>query len=185
MTAEFAMNRPNPQVRRRVIETLVMACVALGAWIIVLGLTLPKRYHAAHWNLAWIGFDVALLIALAATAWAAWRRRAVIVLLATVTTTLLCADAWFDITTARSADLWVSVAQAVFIEIPFAAFLMYVAIRVINFTRDTLWTDQIGNRPRSLWAVEFHHPSEMEHLSEPRNPMARGATDPTTERPPL
>ena len=109
------MVRPNRQVRRRVIEMLVAACFGLSAWIIVLGLSLPKRYDAAHWNLAWIGFDVALLVALAATAWAAVRRRAIIVLLATITATLLCADAWFDVTTARSRDLWVSVAQAVFV----------------------------------------------------------------------
>jgi hypothetical protein len=152
--------QPNPHVRRRVIEMLVLACVSLFAWIIALGFTLPKRYDAAHWNLAWIGYDVALLVGLAATAWAAWRRRAVIVLFATATATLLCADAWFDVTTARSTDLWVSAVQALFIELPFAAFLLYVAVRVINFTRGTLWTDQIGARPRSLWSIEFAHPSE-------------------------
>jgi hypothetical protein len=144
---------------------LVAACVALAAWIIVLGLTLPKRYNAAHWNLAWVGFDIALLLALVATAWAAWRRRAVIVLLATVTATLLCADAWFDVTTARSADLWVSVAQAVFLELPFAVFLMFVVVRVLNFTRGTIWTDRVGGRPRSLWSIEFDHPSEVDRAN--------------------
>lgn len=172
------MKRTDPRVRRRVIETLVAACAGLAAWIILLGLSLPKRYDAAHWNLAWVGFDVALLFALSATAWAAWRRRAIIVLLATVTATLLCADAWFDVTTARSRDLWVSVAQAVFVELPFAIFLMYVVVRVLNFTRGTLWTDQHGNRPKSLWSVEFTHPSELKNVQpSDTSPQASDATN--------
>ena len=142
------------------LEALILACVALGAWIIVLGLTLPRRYVASHWNLAWIGFDLALLTGLALTAWAAWRRRAVVVLFATATATLMFADAWFDVTTARSRDLWVSVLQAVFVEVPFAIFLMYVVVTVLNFTRGTVWSDRLGSRPKSLWTVEFQHPSE-------------------------
>jgi hypothetical protein len=152
--------RPNPQTRRRVIETLVVACFALSAWIIVLSLTLPRRYDAAHWNLAWVGFDLALLVGLSLTAWAAWRRRAVIVLFATATATLMLADAWFDVTTARSSDLWVSALQAIFIEVPFAIFLLYVVVRVVSFTRGSVWSDEIGTRPKSLWYVEFPHPSE-------------------------
>jgi hypothetical protein len=144
-----------------VVHALVAACVALIAWIILLGFTLPRRYDAAHWNLAWIGFDVALLIGLASTAWAAWNRRAIIVIFATITATLMCADAWFDMTTARSTDLGVSVVQAVFVELPFAYFLFHVVGRVIRYSRGTLWSDQLGTRPRSLWTVEFQHPSEQ------------------------
>lgn len=154
------MIRPSPHVRRRVIEMLVLACIALSAWIIVLGLTLPRRYDAAHWNLAWVGFDIALLLGLGATAWAAWRRRVIVVLFATATATLMLADAWFDVTTARSRDLWVSAAQALFVEVPFAVFLIYVVLRVVRYTRGSVWTDQLGTRPKSLWYVEFPHPSE-------------------------
>jgi len=93
------VHRPHPQTRRHVIETLVLACVALCAWIVVLGLTLPRRYDAAHWNLAWIGF---------------------------------------------------------------AMFLLYVVVRVVNATRGPVWSDQVGSRPRSLWSVEFAHPSEVQ-----------------------
>jgi hypothetical protein len=148
-----------------VVRALTVACIALIGWIVLLGLTLPKRYDAAHWNLAWVGFDVALLIGLAATAWAAWRRRVVIVIFATITATLMCADAWFDITTARSTDLAVSIAQAVFVELPFAYFLFHVVGRVIRFSRGTIWSDQLGTRPRSLWTVEFRHPSEQDRVS--------------------
>jgi hypothetical protein len=152
--------RPGPQTRRHVVETLVIACLVLCGWIVALGFTLPRRYDAAHWNLAWVGFDLALLVGLAATAWAAWRRRVVIVLFATVTSTLMLADAWFDVTTARSSDLWVSATQAVLVEIPFAVFLLYVVVRVASISRDVVWSDRVGTRPRSLWSVEFEHPSE-------------------------
>jgi hypothetical protein len=145
-----------------VLEALVAACVALAGWIVVLGFTLPRRYDAAHWNLAWLGFDLALLAGLVLTAWAAWRRRAVVVLFATATATLLCADAWFDVTTARSSDLVVSALQALLVELPFAIFLLYVVVRVLSFTRGTVWDDRHGARPRSLWSVEFQHPSERD-----------------------
>ena len=164
------MAQANPRVRLWVVQALVVTCGLLIGWIIVLGLTLPKRYNAAHWDLAWIGFDVALLIGLGATAWAAWRRRAIIVIFATITATLMCADAWFDITTARSSDLGVSVVQAVFVELPFACFLFYVVVRVIRYARGTIWSDQMGSRPRSLWTVEFQHPSEQDRVTAPGTP---------------
>jgi hypothetical protein len=150
----------------------------LCGWIIVLGLTLPRRYDAAHWNLAWVGFDVALLVGLAATAWAAWRRRVVIVLFGTITATLMLADAWFDVTTARSSDLWVSATQAVLIEIPFAVFLLYVVVRVANSSRDVIWSDRVGSRPRSLWSVEFEHPSERSGDARARGEFAEGVDRP-------
>ena len=161
------------------LETLVVACVALGAWVIVLGLTLPRKYVAAHWNLAWVGFDLALLIGLACTAWAAWRRRAIVVLFATATATLMFADAWFDVTTARSKDLWVSVLQAIFVEVPFAIFLLYVVSRVVQYTRGSVWSDQVGTRPRSLWYVEFPHPSEVGDVraADPRADLADEQAD--------
>ncbi len=152
--------RTDPEARRRVVELLLLACAGLVAWIVVLSLTLPHRYRADNWDLAWIGFDVALLGGLAATAWAAWRRRAIIVLFATATATLLLADAWFDITTARANDVWLSATLAICAELPGAIFLLWVVHRVVTFTRGTVWTDRHGVRPASLWTVEFTHPSE-------------------------
>jgi hypothetical protein len=162
LCAETNVVRQNIDSRRYVIEALLFACVTLSAWIIVLALTLPRRYDASHWNLAWIGFDVALLAGLSATAWAAWRRRVVIILFATATATLLCADAWFDMTTARPSDLWASATLAGCAELPGAIFLVYVVVRVVNYTRGSVWTDRYGTRPRSLWSVEFTHPSEAD-----------------------
>jgi hypothetical protein len=92
-------------------------------------LTLPKHYTADHWRGAWVGFDIALLAAFAGTAWAAWRERQVLIILLTVTGTLLCCDAWFDvILDLGTRNIWMSVASAVFAELPLA-FIMFTAAR--------------------------------------------------------
>ena len=116
--------------RRRVALLLSMgSCVVLAAWIAVLMLTLPKHYTAGHWGGAWVGFDLALLGAFAATGWAAWRERQALIILLTVTGTLLCCDAWFDvILDIGTRNIWESVASAALAELPLA-FIMFTAAR--------------------------------------------------------
>jgi hypothetical protein len=116
--------------RRRVALLLSMgSCVVLAGWIAVLMLTLPKHYTAGHWRGAWVGFDLALLMAFAATAWAAWRERQALIILLTVTGTLLCCDAWFDvILDLGTRNIWESVASAALAELPLA-FIMFTAAR--------------------------------------------------------
>jgi hypothetical protein len=125
---------PGKYWRRWFVGTIVAACLALIPWIVVLAATLPPRYLAGHWRAAWVGFDLLMLLGLAATAWAGWRRRKILLLFATVTGTLLVCDAWFDVTTASGDDLWVSIAGALLGELPLAAFLFYVAQRLLRLT---------------------------------------------------
>ncbi len=117
-------------LRRRLSLLLFMgSCVVLAAWIALLMLTLPKHYTAGHWRGAWVGFDFALLLAFAATAWAAWRERQVLIILLTITGTLLCCDAWFDvILDLGTRNIWESVGSAVFAELPLA-FIVFTAAR--------------------------------------------------------
>jgi hypothetical protein len=51
------------------------ASVFMIGWTVLLLLTLPSRYLAGQWRIAWTGFDLALVLLLAAMAWAIWRRR--------------------------------------------------------------------------------------------------------------
>ena len=91
----------------------------LVPWIVVLAVRLPREYVAGNWDVAWVGFDVALLLGLAATAWAVWKRRQVAVPAAIVTGTLLVTDASFDVLTASTArDRAVSITFAVLVELP-------------------------------------------------------------------
>jgi hypothetical protein len=124
--------------RRRIIDLLVIASLALIPWIVVLALTLPRRYVANHWTLAWVGFDVALLCALATTAWAAWRRRQVVIIAALVTGTMLVLDAWFDIVTdSTTRDLIISIITAAFAELPLAVLMFTGAFRLMRLTTRT------------------------------------------------
>jgi len=124
--------------RRRIVDLLFITSLGLIPWIVVLGLTLPHRYYTQHWTLAWVGFDVALLCALLVTAWAAWRRRQVVVVAAVVTGTMLVVDAWFDIVTdSTTSDLILSIVTAVVGELPLAALLFFVAFRLMRLTTHT------------------------------------------------
>jgi len=118
--------------RRRFVTVAAAGSVVLVPWIAVLAVTLPHRYVAAHWTLAWVGFDVALLVGLAATAYLAWRGRPLMIVSALVTATLLVCDAWFDSTTADRADRLVSVLSALLVELPMAVVLVTAAVLVIR-----------------------------------------------------
>ena len=107
----------------------IISCAVLVAWIVVLVLTLHRSFHTQHWKGAWVGFDLILLFAFAATGWAFWRGRQIVIACLVVTGTLLCCDAWFDVVLdSGTSDVWGSVASALLVELPIA-FLMFNAAR--------------------------------------------------------
>jgi hypothetical protein len=115
----------------RVTPLFALASVLLVPWVAVLGVVLPSTHRSAHWNIAWVGFDVALAFALLAVAVTAWRRSAWLEGAATATATLLFVDAWFDVLTASTgAELVVAVAEAVLVELPLAVLCLVLARRV-------------------------------------------------------
>ena len=123
--------------RRRMVVVLVIAtcCVLLAAWTAMLAATLPMQYRAGGWRGAWVGFDVALLVALAATGWAAWHGRQVLILCLTVVATLLLCDAWFDVVLdAHTSGFWLSLLTALLVELPLAAMAMLGARRLLRQT---------------------------------------------------
>jgi hypothetical protein len=116
--------------RRRFTVVVALCCVGLIPWTVFLAVTLPRHYVASHWRLAWVGFDLALIVALALSAWRAYRRRPNFATTAAVTATLLTVDAWFDVVTASGrADRVVS-GVAALAELPLAALLAVAARRV-------------------------------------------------------
>ena len=113
----------------------IIACTVLVGWIIVLVLTLTRDYTATHWRLAWVGFDVVLLAAFAATGWAFWRGRQIVIAFLLITATLLCCDAWFDvILDLGSSGVWVSIASAIIVEIPLALLMFNASRRLIRLS---------------------------------------------------
>ncbi|MCA1982052.1 hypothetical protein [Nocardioides nematodiphilus] len=104
--------------------------VALIPWTLYLAVTLPVHATATHYRLAWVGFDVILIVVLARIGWFAWRRDPRVVLTAAAGATLLAADAWFDVTTAVSAQARTgAIVAAVLLELPGALLCMALARR--------------------------------------------------------
>jgi hypothetical protein len=147
---------PGSTWRRRILIGTALTCaVALAAWIGVLAVTLPWRYRAGGWSAAWVGFDGALLVMFAATAWAAWRRRQVLILCLVVLATLLCCDAWFDTTLDwGTRGFMASLLLALLVELPLAAVAMMGARRLLRLTLGRM-EELEGNRGPlpPLWKV--------------------------------
>lgn len=117
--------------RRRAVALLALVgAVALVPWTAGLASVLPSTYLVTNWSLTWVGFDVALLLALGAAGVTSLRRHPAAGRLLAVAASLLLCDAWFDVTTAAStSDLVASVAAAVLVELPLAAVLAREARR--------------------------------------------------------
>jgi hypothetical protein len=156
LNAQSLAPTPLSQRRRRL---LIAACLVgvllLSVWIVMLDVKLPRYYRAGGWRAAWVGFDIALLLAFAATAWAAWRRRQVLIVCLIVLATLLCCDAWFD--TALdwgTRGFMVSLLSAVLVELPLAALALIGARRLLRLTigRVELLAGFAGQVP-AFWRV--------------------------------
>jgi hypothetical protein len=107
--------------RRWAAGLLAVLGVGLLPWTLWLALSLPSRKVAEHWDLAWVGFDLALAAALVGTAVALVGRSPLLRSVAAGTGALLLADAWFDVVTAgTSRERWFAVGLAVVGELPLA-----------------------------------------------------------------
>ena len=106
----------------------LVVAAALIPWTGWLLISLPDRAIADHWALAWAGFDVAMCLMLAGTAWALWRRSLWTASLATAVATMLVIDAWFDALTASTTpDLITALAGAALVELPLAIGCLWIA----------------------------------------------------------
>jgi len=111
--------------RRHFVEMLAVSTLGLVVWTILLGLTLPTDYRVHAWRTTWVGFDVLLLAALAATAVLAWHRHRAALMASMATAVLLVCDAWFDVSLDFGTPaIWASAALALFVELPIAALLL-------------------------------------------------------------
>lgn len=125
-------SQPHQPLNRWLSAGIAALLAGLIVWTVHLALTLPSVHDARHWDVAWVGFDAALIAVLAATAWAAWFRRQILVATALVAATLLVCDAWFDVATSLDTpDQTVTLATALLAELPLAGFLFWLARRIM------------------------------------------------------
>ena len=114
--------------------------VLLIPWIAELATTLPDQHSAHQWRLAWSGFDVALTIVFAVTAFVGWRRRQITITALTVLGVLLLCDAWFDLTLSwGTSEQTASILTALFAEIPVAILAFLLAHQLLRETIHYLW----------------------------------------------
>jgi hypothetical protein len=137
-------------VRRVRLVLMVGAIVGLIPWTIYLAITLPDKYIAHNWPVTWVGFDILLLVFMAATAVLGLLRRQLLVLTAFTTGILLVCDAWFDVMTAGPTDMWLSVLTAALGELPLAVILITGALRILRLTATRLYVLDPG---MPLWRI--------------------------------
>jgi hypothetical protein len=133
--AQDVAGRARNQRRVILLGVIIVCCLALAAWTGLLAATLPRYYRSGGWRGAWVGFDIALLLAFAATGWASWRRRQMLIICLVVLATLLCCDAWFDVVLdAHTPGFQESLLSALLIELPLAALATLGARRLLRST---------------------------------------------------
>jgi hypothetical protein len=124
----MSVQDPSVPVSPWVVRLFALAAVVLLPWVVLLALVLPSTERAAHWDLAWAGFDALLAALLLAVAITAWRRSPWLEGAATASAALLFVDAWFDILTAATrTELWTAVIEAVLVELPLAFICLVLA----------------------------------------------------------
>lgn len=110
------------------------AGVVMLPWLAYLAVSLPSTARAAHWSLAWTGLDALEIAGLVGTGLLLRgrdpRARAAVTATAAATAALIVVDAWFDLTTAWTAqDVHSAVLLAVCVEVPAAVLLATLALR--------------------------------------------------------
>jgi hypothetical protein len=148
----------DPRLRRRRrfgMMFMTVCCLALAGWIAILVLTLPGRYTSHDWRTVWVGLDLAELVGFAATAWAAWHQRQVVIFFMVITGTLLVCDAWFDLALDYgSRGFAMSLVSALVFELPLALLLFTSARRLVRVTIQTMMqlSGVVGPVP-PLWRI--------------------------------
>ncbi|MFJ4658209.1 hypothetical protein ACIP5Y_43655 [Nocardia sp. NPDC088792] len=169
MAITIPPSHPRAQSMRRLfLGVMTASFIFLFPWIGYLSVSLPAQYKVHQWDIAWVGFDCLLVVAVGITAWCAWRKRQLFIPWAIITGTLLTCDAWFDIVMDwNTPGLWFSVLTAAVGELPLAALLFFAARRLFRINLDLAWalTGHTGPTPKvsrigllatAAWLYEFN-----------------------------
>jgi uncharacterized membrane protein len=114
--------------QRWLVPLLALVAAMLVPWTLVLAYRLPANHTSDHWDIAWVGFDVALAAAVATTGWAIARRATWASSVAAVAATLLLCDAWFDNVLANGvAERIEAAVEAAVVEVPLALVCIWLA----------------------------------------------------------
>lgn len=107
---------------------------AIGVWLAIwtayLAYDLPTDHLAHNWDIAWAGFDTALVALMFLVAYGVMRGRGWVQSIASVTAALLLTDAWFDVLTASpGSDRLEALLLSLTSELPLAALCLWIAVK--------------------------------------------------------
>ncbi len=163
LAAPVAELAASPSWMRRTREVrlglMVLSALLLVPWIAYLAVSLPHRYVAHNWDLAWIGFDILLFVLLSATALLGYLRRQLVMLTAFATGVVLVCDAWFDVMTSDGAERAWSAGTALLVELPLAVLLIAGALQLLRVIAARQWALDPGGH---AWEVTIPLPSDAE-----------------------
>lgn len=125
---ENAVLADNARVVRWAGPAFALFSLILLPWIVYLAYSLPSRQVSADYDIAWAGFDVILLVALASTGYFALRRSRYLATAATAAATLLVVDSWFDVMTTLPGQRLEPIALAAGVELPLAAVCVWLSL---------------------------------------------------------
>jgi hypothetical protein len=115
--------------QRWVAPLLLIVAVGLVPWTLLMAFRLPAEHTSHHWDAAWVGFDVGLVLALVATGYGLLRRSPWLGATAVVAATMLLTDAWFDNLLASGHDEHLEAAlEAAVGELPLALVCIWIAV---------------------------------------------------------
>jgi hypothetical protein len=113
--------------RRLIAPFFGLAGLVLIPWTLFLTFHLPSHHETADWRTVWGGFDVAEALAMIGVAIAALRRAPWLEAVAAIAGTLLCTDAWFDITLEWGGKHMISsIIEAAAVELPLAVICFWI-----------------------------------------------------------
>lgn len=117
----------------RVSYMYTVFAVLLVPWTIYLAYSLPTRHVERHWDVSWVGLDIAIMIVLLLTGFLAAIKSRLVIISLSATASFLLVDAWFDIISSRpGSELYQAVGLAIFIEIPLSIIGFALAYKTIN-----------------------------------------------------
>ena len=110
-----------------------LLAVILVPWVIYLAKDLPARHPDRHYDIAWVGLDIGLMVLLLITGFLATIKSRWVIIAASSTASFLLIDAWFDVCSSREGyELDQAIVLAAFVEIPLAIATLWLAYRVLN-----------------------------------------------------
>jgi hypothetical protein len=132
-------------VPRWVAIGFLLGAIGLIPEIFRLANSLPLRHLELldHWQFLWIGYDLVMALVFLVSGILLWLRSPWVAMTVSAAGTMLLADAWFDVLTARGTrQLATSVTLAAFLEIPMALICFYIAGRYVRHYRRMVTRDR-------------------------------------------